>query len=103
LSPADSGALAQRKGAITRYMKAYRETIAYMYSDDPRVMKDYGEFAGISEAMAKRVRDDFFPPSLLNPDEIHGLDGLMAEAVTLKFIATPLSKEQVAELIQIVK
>jgi hypothetical protein len=38
-------------------------------------MKDYGEFAGASEAMAKRVRDDFFPPSLVNPGEIHGLDG----------------------------
>jgi NitT/TauT family transport system substrate-binding protein len=84
-------------------MKAYRETVAYMYGDDPQVMKDYGEFAGVSEAMAKRVRDDFFPPSLLAPDEIHGLDGLMAEAVTLKFILAPLTKEQVGELVQIVK
>jgi NitT/TauT family transport system substrate-binding protein len=100
---ANAGALATRKDAITRYMKAYRETIAYMYSDDPQVMKDYGEFAGISEAMAKRVRDDFFPPSLVNPDEIYGLDGLMAEAVALKFIPAPLTKEQVGELVQIVK
>jgi NitT/TauT family transport system substrate-binding protein len=100
---ANADALAKRKDAITRYMKAYRETIAHMYSDDPHVMKDYGEFAGVSEAMAKRVRDDFFPRSLLNPDEIHGLDGLMAEAVTLKFIPAPLTKEQVGELVQIVK
>ena len=40
---------------------------------------------------------------LVDPDEIHGLDSLMAEAVTLKFIAVPLGKEQVAELVQIVK
>jgi NitT/TauT family transport system substrate-binding protein len=100
---ANADALAKRKDAFAHYMKAYRETIAYMYSDDPRVMKDYGEFAGVSEAMAKRVRDDFFPPSLLDPDEIHGLDGLMAEAVTLKFISAPLTKEQVAELVRIVK
>ncbi|MBO0753945.1 MAG: ABC transporter substrate-binding protein [Bradyrhizobiaceae bacterium] len=93
--------LARRKEAIGRFMSAYRETIAYMYSDDPRVMKDYGEFAGVSEAMAKRVRDDFFPASLVDPDEIHGLDGLMAEAVTLKFIPAPLTKEQTAELIQL--
>ncbi len=95
--------LARRKNAFNRYMKAYRETIAYMYSDDPQVLKDYGEFAGVSEAMAKRVRDDFFPPSLVNPDEIHGLDELMAEALTLKFILAPLTKEQVGELVQIVK
>jgi NitT/TauT family transport system substrate-binding protein len=99
---ANADALAKRKDAFGRYMKAYRETIAYMYSDDPQVMKDYGGFAGVSEAMAKRVRDDFFPPSLLNPDEVHGLDGLMAEAVTLKFIPAPLTKEQVGELVQIV-
>jgi NitT/TauT family transport system substrate-binding protein len=95
--------LARRKEVLGRFMTAYRETIAYMYSDDPQVLKDYGEFAGVSEAMARRVRDDFFPPSLVNPDEIHGLDSLMAEAVTLKFIAAPLTKEQVAELIQIRK
>jgi NitT/TauT family transport system substrate-binding protein len=100
---ANADALAKRKDAFGRYMKAYRETIAYMYSDVPQVMKDYGEFAGVSEAMAKRVRDDFFPPPLVNPDEIHGLDGLMGEAVTLKFIAAPLTKEQVGELVQIVK
>jgi NitT/TauT family transport system substrate-binding protein len=74
-----------------------------MYSDDPQVMKDYGEFAGISETMAKRVRDDFFPRSLLDPDEIHGFDGLMAEAVALKFIPAPLTAAQVGELVQIVK
>src|SRR5216683_6238269 len=84
---ANADALAKRKNAVGRFMKAYREAIAYMYGDNPQVMKDYGEFAGVSEAVAKRVRDDFFPKSLLDPDEIHGLDALMAEAVTLKFIA----------------
>ena len=55
----------------------------------------------VPEPMAKRVRDEFFPKSLVNPDEIHGLDALMPEAVNLKFIPAPLTKEQVAELIQI--
>jgi NitT/TauT family transport system substrate-binding protein len=100
---ANTDALAKRKDAIDRFMKGYRESIAYMYSDNPQVMKDYGEFAGVSEAVAKRVRNDFFPKSLVDPDEIHGLDALMAEAVTLKFIAAPLTKEQVAELVQIQK
>ena len=51
--------------------------------------------------MAKRVRDEFFPESLVNPDKIHGLDSLISEAVNLKFIPGPLSKEQITELIQI--
>jgi NitT/TauT family transport system substrate-binding protein len=100
---ANADTLAKRKDAIDRFMSGYRESIAYMYSDNPQVMRDYGEFAGVSEAVAKRVRDDFFPKSLVAPDEIHGLDALMAEAVTLKFIAAPLTNEQVAELVQIRK
>ena len=51
--------------------------------------------------VARRVRDEFFPKSLIWPDEIKGLDSLMAEAVSLKFIPAPLSKEQLGELIQI--
>jgi NitT/TauT family transport system substrate-binding protein len=100
---ANADALAKRKDAIGRFMKGYRETIAYMYGDNPQVMKDYGEFAGVSEVVAKRVRDDFFPKSLVDPDEFHGIDALMAEAGTLKFIAAPLTKEQVAELVQMQK
>jgi len=98
---ANADALAQRKAVIDRFMQAYRETIDYMYSDDARVIKDYAAFVGVPEPIARRVRDEFFPKSLIWPDEIKGLDQLMAEAVQLKFIPAPLSKEQVADLIQI--
>lgn len=100
---ANADALAKRKDALMRFMRAYRETIDYMYGDDPRVMTDYGAFAGVPTAVAKRVRDDFFPKSLVDPDDIHGIDSLMAEAVMLKFIPAPLGRQQVAELIQILK
>jgi NitT/TauT family transport system substrate-binding protein len=98
---ANADALVKRKDAIHRFMVAYRETIDYMYTDNPQVMKDYAEFVGVSEDVARHVRNDFFPKSLVDPDEIHGLDSLMAEAVTLKFISAPLTKQQIAELIQI--
>jgi ABC-type nitrate/sulfonate/bicarbonate transport system substrate-binding protein len=100
---ANADALTKRKDVFDRFMKAYRETIAYMYSDNPQVMKDYAEFAGVSETVARHVRDDFFPRTLVEPDEIHGMDSLLAEAVTLKFIPAPLTKEQVAELVKIQK
>ena len=98
---ANSDTLTKRKAVLERFMQAYREAIDYMYSDNPEVIKDYAEFAGVPEAMAKRVRDEFFPKSLVNPDQIHGLETLVPEAVNLKFIPAPLSKEQIAELIQI--
>jgi NitT/TauT family transport system substrate-binding protein len=98
---ANADALVKRKEVIDRFMKAYRESIDYLYSSNPRVMTDYAEFARVSEPLAKRVRDEFFPKSLVNPDQIHGLDTLIPEAVNLKFIPAPLTKEQIAELIQI--
>jgi NitT/TauT family transport system substrate-binding protein len=98
---ANADALVKRKEVIERFMKAYRESIDYMYSPNPQVMKDYAEFARISEPLAKRVRDEFFPKSLVNPDQIHGLETLIPEAVNLKFIPASLTKAQIAELIQI--
>jgi NitT/TauT family transport system substrate-binding protein len=98
---ANADALVKRKDVIDRFMQAYRESIDYLYSSNPQVMTDYAEFARVSEPLAKRVRDEFFPKSLVNPDQIHGLDTLIPEAVNLKSISAPLTKEQIAELIQI--
>ena len=93
--------IAKKKDQLGRFMDAYREAIDYMYGSDPKVIKDYAEFAGVAEPVAKRVRDEFFPKSLLDPDQIKGIDQIVQEAVTLKFTAAPLTKQQQAELIQI--
>jgi len=93
-------ALQARRPVIERFMKAYRETIDYMYAD-PAALKAYADFVGVSDAIAKRTRDGFFPKDSINPDRIVGLDLIMPDAVTLKYIAAPLTKEQVAELVQI--
>ena len=98
---ANAQALEKRKDAIDRFMQAYRETIDYMYSDNPQVLKDYAAFVQVSEPMAKRVRDEFFPKSLVDPDAIKGVDSVMKEAVNLKFISEPLTQKQLDELIQI--
>lgn len=93
--------LAKRKDVLIRFMQAYRETIDYMYSSNPQVLKDYAEFNNMPEAMARRVRDDFFPRAIIDPDAIKGLDTLLPEAVSLKFINEPLTEKQLAELIQV--
>jgi NitT/TauT family transport system substrate-binding protein len=98
---ANALALEKKKDAIDRFMTAYRETIDYMYSDNPQVLKDYAEFVKVPEAMARRVRDEFFPKNLVDPDAIKGVDSMMKEAVTLKFINAPLTQQQLDELIQI--
>jgi NitT/TauT family transport system substrate-binding protein len=93
--------LQSRKAVIDRFMKGYRETIDWMYSNDPAALKTYADFVGITVEMAKRTRDDFFPRAAIDPDRIVGLDTIVPDAVALKFTAAPLTKEQLAELIQI--
>lgn len=93
--------LETRKAVIDRYMKAYRETIEWMYSNDPAALKTYADFVGISVATAKRTRDGFFAKAAVDPDHIVGLDTIVNDAVKLKYTAAPLTKEQLATLIQI--
>jgi NitT/TauT family transport system substrate-binding protein len=93
--------LQSRKAVVDRFMKAYRETIDWLYSNDPVALKTYADFVGIPVAMAKRTRDDFFPKASVDPDKIVGLDVIVQDAVALKYTAAPLTKEQLAELIQI--
>ena len=97
----NTATLQNRKPVIERFMKAYRETIDWLYSDDPVALKTYADFVGIPVVMAKRTRDDFFPKAAVDPDRIVGLETIVPDAVTLKFTAVPLTKEQLAELIQI--
>jgi NitT/TauT family transport system substrate-binding protein len=93
--------LVKRRDAIVRFLDAYRETIDYMYSADPRVMRDYAEISRVPEAMARRVRDEFFVKSMLDPDRIQGLDVIVPEAVKLKYTTAPMTNEQLGELITI--
>jgi NitT/TauT family transport system substrate-binding protein len=71
-----------------------------MYSEDA-ALTAYAEFAKVSEAQARRIRNEFFPKELIDPDKVAGLDKLMEDAVAFKTIAAPLSKEQQDTLIQI--
>jgi NitT/TauT family transport system substrate-binding protein len=92
--------LQARKPAIERFMQAYRETVDWMYAD-PAALKVYADWLGITVEKAKRTRDGFFPKDAINPDRVVGLDAIVADAVDLKYTAVPLTKEQLAELIQI--
>lgn len=91
--------LQAKKDAITRYMKAYRETVDFMYTEEG--LKVYADWLNIPIEKARRTRDDFFPKEAVNPDRITGLDGIVKDAVVLKFTASELTKDQLGELIQI--
>ena len=65
--------LKTHKDVVDRYMKAYREAVNYMYTD-PNALKVYAHWLKISEAKAKRTRNDFFSRASVEPDKIVVLD-----------------------------
>jgi NitT/TauT family transport system substrate-binding protein len=83
-----------------RFMRAYRETIDYMY-DHPMAMVHFAEFANVSEDIARRTRDNFFPKEALDPDQVLGLERSIPLAIELRYLGEPLSDDQLNELIQI--
>ena len=96
---ANAGAVARKADMIGRYMDAYRETLAWLYSD-PAALDAYGKWAGVTPALAKQVRDEFYPRANMEPDRIRGLDALSHQAVGLKFLAQPLRPDQLTTLVQ---
>jgi NitT/TauT family transport system substrate-binding protein len=96
---ANMATLQKRKDVLARFMQAHRETLEWMYSD-PTALKRYAESAGVSESLARRLRDEFFTKDLLSPDRLLGLKAIVKDAVALSYIRGPLTKKQVTELIQ---
>jgi NitT/TauT family transport system substrate-binding protein len=96
----NAAALEQRPDVFRRYMQAYRDTLDWMYAD-PAAIKVYAQWAGISESVARRTRDDFIPRDNALPDRISGLDQAMADAVAYKFLGAPLSAADLSTLIQL--
>jgi len=96
---ANANALAQKKDAIKRFMAAYDETLDWMYADD-KALQMYAEAVKVPFAIAKRSREEFYPKNNLRPNRLSGVDAAMADAIALKFLAAPLSKEQLGEFFQ---
>jgi len=92
--------LKTKRDAIMRFMDAYRETVDWMYSD-PKAIEMYSKKLNQPVELLKESMDKFQPKETLQTDKFADLDGAIADAVKLKFLEQPLTKEQVTELLQI--
>jgi NitT/TauT family transport system substrate-binding protein len=92
--------LAARQDAVLRFMRAYRESLDWMFSD-PRAVAFYAARSGVPERFVKQTADEFQTKPGMQLDQVSGIDGIMAEGVKLKFLDAPLTKEQLSRLIQI--
>jgi NitT/TauT family transport system substrate-binding protein len=98
----NSHVLAERRDAMVRFMKALRRTLAWMYSDDPRVIQWYAEGANVPLDVARRARDEFEPQWAVVLGAPTGLDISVRQAVAFKYVKTPPSAEQLASYIDVI-
>jgi NitT/TauT family transport system substrate-binding protein len=91
--------LKQRKDAVLRFMQAYRETVDWMYSN-PDAIRMYATKVGVPEDVIKASVPKFHPKEAMQTDTMVDLDAANQDAVKLKFLDKPLTKEQLQELVQ---
>ncbi|MGC1571444.1 MAG: ABC transporter substrate-binding protein [Pseudolabrys sp.] len=96
----NADSLKTKRDAIMRFMDAYRESVDWMYSD-PKAVEMYSKKLNQPVELLKESMDKFQPKETLQTDKFADLDGAIADAVKLKFLEQPLTKEQVTERLQI--
>ena len=96
----NANVLKDRKDTVLRFVRAYRETLDWMFTS-PDAVKIYAEQFKVSVELAAMTRDKFQTKDAMRNDRLSDIDAVMADAVTLKFLDKPLTPEQLVELIQI--
>jgi len=91
----------QQQGAIVaRFIQAYRDSLQWMYGT-PAGLKAYAQLAHVPETAALAVRDTFYPRDNMLVDHVSGLASVMADGVEFKYLAAPLSPEQLEKLFRV--
>jgi NitT/TauT family transport system substrate-binding protein len=92
--------LKNKKDALARFAKGFRESVDWMYTD-PKAVTMYAKKINTDEAIIKQSIRDYQTREALQTDGMKDLDGAMKDAVKLKFLDKPLTPEQVKEFVQI--
>jgi NitT/TauT family transport system substrate-binding protein len=96
----NANALKIRNDPIMRFVRAYRETLDWMFTS-PQAVEIYAKEFKVAPELVAMTRDKFETREAMQNDRVSDLDAVMADAVALKFLDRPLSKQQVADLVQI--
>jgi len=96
----NTNALKEKREAIMRFVKGYREAVDWMYAD-PKALAMYSEKVKQPVDILAESLKEFHPKAAMQSDQMADLDGAVADAVKLKFLDAPMTKEQLAEFLQI--
>lgn len=87
----------ERRDVLLRFMQGYRETIDWLYTN-PEGVKAFAKWSGFPEKIAIKARDEIYRDRAIDSDRIIGIEAAMEDAIKFKFLAAPLTREQLAEL-----
>jgi NitT/TauT family transport system substrate-binding protein len=96
----NANALRDKKDAILRFAAGYREAADWMYAD-PKALAMYAEKVRQPVDILRDSLKEFHPQAAMQTERMADLDAAVADAVKLKFLDAPLTKEQLAEFLQI--
>ena len=96
----NANALKEKHDAIMRFAQGYRETVDWMYAD-PKALQMYSAKVKQPVDILQESMKEFQPKPALQTEKMADLDGAIKDAVTLKFLDAPMTKEQIAEFLQI--
>jgi NitT/TauT family transport system substrate-binding protein len=96
----NADALKTKKDAILRFMQGYREAVDWMYAGD-EAARIYAKKIGADETLIKDSIAQFHPKAALQTDAMADLDAAMRDAVKFKYLDKPMTKDELAEFLQI--
>ncbi len=91
-----------KRDAILRFVKAYRETIDYMYANT-KPLAEYAHAMNIDEETVWHSISMFNTKDTMQTKQMVGINVANVNAVEYKYISKPLTKEQLEQLVIIPK
>jgi NitT/TauT family transport system substrate-binding protein len=88
--------LMRKRSAVERFARAYREALEWMYSD-PKAMDMYAVKVGLPVRLVTASRDQFHPREAMQADQIRNVEQIMSDAVAVKILKAPLTRDQLMQ------
>jgi NitT/TauT family transport system substrate-binding protein len=93
--------LTERRDVAERFMRAYMNTVDWMYDNPEKAIQNFAEFNEIDLDIAREAFD-FYPKSSLLSVPVRGMEVTMEQAIDFDALNAPLSQEQLNELLDYV-
>jgi NitT/TauT family transport system substrate-binding protein len=94
--------LQKNREAVVRFMKAYRKSVDYAYSN-PKALATYAEIANMPLPLATRIVKEFFSRETNQTDEIKGEQRVLDEALAAKRIPKAMTPDDIKGLFDFLK